>query len=71
MKKNIGSIDKIVRLLLAAVFILLFVFNVVTGLVGYILLALAAVFIFTALVNWCPIWAMLGLHTDKREEEKA
>lgn len=65
MKKNVGSIDKVVRLLLAVVFILLFVFDVVTGILGYILLALAAIFILTSLINWCPIWAILGTRTNK------
>ena len=63
MKKNVGSIDKVVRLLLAALFIILFVTNVVSGLFGYILLALGAIFILTSLVSWCPIWAALGFNT--------
>jgi hypothetical protein len=63
MKKNVGSIDKVVRLLLAALFIVLFVLNVVSGILGYVLLAVAAIFILTSLVNWCPIWAAIGVNT--------
>jgi len=63
MKKNMGSADKIIRLLLAAVFILLFVFNVVVGTWGYVLLALAAIFILTSLVNWCPLYVPFGIST--------
>lgn len=65
MKKNMGSVDKVVRLLLAAIFILLFVFNTVTGVFGYILLALAAIFILTSLVNFCPLYAIFGIKTCK------
>lgn len=65
MKKNVGSIDKIIRYLLAALFIILFIFNVVSGLFGYILLALAAIFILTSLLNFCPIWWMIGVRTNK------
>lgn len=65
MKKNIGSADKIIRLLLAALFILLFIFNVVGGIFGYILLALAVILILTSLVNYCPIWAIFGIKTYK------
>jgi hypothetical protein len=65
MKKNVGSIDQIIRYLLAALFIILFIFNVVSGIFGYILLALAVVFIVTALLNFCPIWWMLGTKTNK------
>lgn len=66
MKKNVGSADKIVRLLLAAIIIILYVFNVVSGLFGYILLALSAVFIITSLINFCPLWAIFGVNTCKK-----
>jgi hypothetical protein len=65
MKKNIGSIDKILRLLIAAIFIILFILNVISGVLGYILLALAAVFILTSLINFCPLYAIFGLKTNK------
>jgi|OpeIllAssembly_1097287.scaffolds.fasta_scaffold317304_1 uncharacterized membrane protein len=65
MKKNVGSVDKIVRLLLAAVFILLFIFNAVPVIFGYILLALAVILILTSLLNFCPIWMMFGVNTCK------
>lgn len=64
MRKNVGSIDQIIRYALAAVIIILFVLNVVTGLLGYILLAVAAIFIVTALLNFCPIWWILGIKTN-------
>lgn len=65
MKKNVGSIDQIIRYLLAALFIILFIFHIVSGIFGYILLALAVVFIVTALLNFCPIWWMIGTKTNK------
>ncbi len=65
MKKNVGSIDKIIRYVLAAVFITLFFTNVVVGVLGYILLALAAIFIVTSLLNFCPIWYLFGVKTNK------
>jgi hypothetical protein len=65
MKKNVGSVDKIIRLLLAAVLIILFVFHVVSGVLGYILLALAAIFILTSLFSFCPIWMLFGVKTCK------
>ena len=68
MKKNMGSTDKIIRLLLAAVFILLFVFEVVTGTWGYVLLALAAIFILTSLINFCPLYFPFGISTCRKSE---
>jgi len=66
MKKNVGSIDKIVRLVGAAVLVLLFAFEVLTGVLGYVALAVAAVFTITALVNFCPLWAIFGINTCKK-----
>ncbi len=65
MKKNMGSVDKVIRLILAAFFIFLFVFNMVGLFLGYILLVLALIFIITALVGWCPIYALLKIRTCK------
>ena len=64
MKKNIGSADKIIRYALAAIIIVLFLLKVVTGLLGYILLAVAAIFIVTSIINVCPIWWMFGIKTN-------
>jgi hypothetical protein len=68
MKKNVGSADKIIRYALAAIIIVLFVLNVVTGLLGYILLAVAAIFILTSLFSFCPIWMIFGVKTCKTEK---
>jgi hypothetical protein len=68
MKKNVGSVDQIIRYALAAIIIILFVLNVITGLLGYILLAVAAIFIVTALLNFCPIWWIFGLKTNKAKK---
>ena len=65
MKKNVGSIDKIIRLILAALLIILFFTNVVAGVLGYIFLALAAILIVTSLFSFCPIWMLFGVKTCK------
>jgi hypothetical protein len=63
MKKNMGSTDKIIRLLIAAAFIILFFTHVVVGVFGYILLGLAAIFILTSLVGFCPLYTLFGIKT--------
>lgn len=60
-----GSVDRVIRLLLAAFFVILFVFNVVAGFFGYLLLLFAAIFILTSLVNFCPLYAIFGIKTCK------
>jgi uncharacterized membrane protein len=67
MKKNMGTIDKSVRILIAAVVVLLFFTNVISGVLAYILLALSAVFVLTSLVGFCPLYLPFGLSTKKKE----
>jgi len=63
MKKNIGVADRIIRLLLAALFAYLYFGLVVTGTPGIVLLVLGVVFILTSVAGFCPIYALLGLST--------
>lgn len=67
MKKNMGSTDKIIRFILAAIFVILYFTGTVTGTVGIVLLVLAAVFVLTSLINFCPLYAPFGLSTCKTE----
>ncbi|MGF2413138.1 YgaP family membrane protein [Ferruginibacter sp.] len=63
MKKNMGSADKIIRIVLAAIMAVLYFTNVVTGTFGIVLLVLAAVFVLTSLISFCPLYAIVGLNT--------
>ncbi|MFO0356206.1 MAG: DUF2892 domain-containing protein [Sphingobacteriaceae bacterium] len=70
MKKNMGSMDKIIRLVLAALFVVLFATNVVSGTIGYILLVFAGVFALTSLISFCPLYPIFGINTCPREDKK-
>ena len=63
MKKNMGTADKVTRLVIAAVIATLYFTNVITGTLGVILLVLAVVFLLTSLVGFCPLYAPFGLNT--------
>ncbi|MBN8682783.1 MAG: DUF2892 domain-containing protein [Chitinophagales bacterium] len=63
MKPNVGNIDKIIRIVLAIVFAALYFTGTVSGVTGYILLALGGIFVLTSLVSFCPIYALVGLNT--------
>ncbi len=63
MKKNMGSTDRIIRLLVAAVIAGLYFTNTITGTLGIVLLALAGVFVLTSVVSFCPLYALVGLNT--------
>ncbi|MCB0534201.1 MAG: DUF2892 domain-containing protein [Lewinellaceae bacterium] len=63
MKKNMGSIDRVVRVVLAIIFGVLYFTGTVTGTFGLVLLVLGGVFLATSLVSFCPIYAIVGLST--------
>lgn len=63
MKQNMGSTDKIIRIILAIVFGVLYFTGTVTGTIGIVLIILGAVFLATSLVGFCPIYAVLGMNT--------
>lgn len=63
MKKNVGNIDRVVRLLLAAVFIALFALGKVEGTLGIVLVAIGSIFALTAFVGFCPLYTIFGLST--------
>lgn len=67
MKKNVGTIDKVIRILVAVVVTVLYFTHVISGTLGIILLVLAGVFVLTSLISFCPIWALLGIKTTKKE----
>ena len=68
MKKNMGSVDKTIRILLAVLFVALYFTNVVTGTWGIVLLVLAAIFVLTSLVSFCPLYPLFGMSTCKKKE---
>jgi hypothetical protein len=63
MKKNMGTTDRIIRFILAAVFAYLYFGNVVTGTLGLVLVIVAGVFVLTSLVSFCPLYKLVGINT--------
>jgi hypothetical protein len=63
MKTNVGTMDRILRLLLAAIFAGLYFAEIVQGVAGTIVLALAAIFTLTAAIGFCPLYTLFGLNT--------
>lgn len=67
MIQNMGSLDKGIRLALAAVFVVLYFTNVVSGTLGIVLLVLAGVFVLTSLIGSCPLYLPFKLSTKKEK----
>lgn len=70
MTKNMGQIDKIIRTIIAVVFIVLFFTKVVSGTLGIILLVLGVVFLLTSAISFCPLYLPLGLKTTCEKKDK-
>ena len=63
MKKNMGTIDRVIRVLLAIVVIVLYLTSSITGIAAIILGILAAVFVLTSLIGFCPLYAPFRIST--------
>lgn len=63
MKKNMGTADRIIRVIIAAIVGVLYFTGTISGTLGIILLVLAGVFVLTSLISFCPIYAPLGIKT--------
>ncbi len=63
MKSNIGTIDRVIRLLAAAVVILLYFMNLISGTLAIVLLVFAGIFILTSLISFCPLYLPFGIST--------
>ena len=72
MKKNMGSVDRTVRILVALLIALLYILNVISGTVAVVLGIVAVVFLLTSFAAFCPLYVPLKINTMcKREQEQA
>ncbi|GGD41546.1 hypothetical protein GCM10011514_01950 [Emticicia aquatilis] len=69
MKANMGTVDKVVRILVAIVIIGLYFANQITGMAAIILLVVAGAFILTSFMSFCPLYLPLGISTRKKEDK--
>ena len=65
MKRNLSNLDRILRVVLAAVFAYLYFGGILPGTLGLVLFILGIVFVLTSVMSFCPIYAMLKLSTHK------
>lgn len=66
MTQNMGTVDRIVRLVFAVLVVVLYFTNVISGVVAIILGVLALVFLLTSLVGFCPLYAPFKFSTRKK-----
>ncbi|MCF6181528.1 DUF2892 domain-containing protein [Lutibacter sp.] len=69
MKKNMGSADKIIRILIAIVIAVLYWKDIISGTLAIVLLIVGAIFLLTSLISSCPLYSIFKINTCKVKEE--
>jgi hypothetical protein len=69
MKKNVGTVDRVIRGIAGIAAIAAFALNMVTGTMGIVALVVGAVLLGTAVLSWCPPYALLGINTCSTKSE--
>lgn len=68
MKKNMGTADRVIRVIIAAIIAFLYFNGTITGTVGMVLLVLGIVFLLTSLLSFCPLYTIFGIRTCPAEK---
>lgn len=67
MKPNLGNTDKIVRALVFIGGVVLYFMEVTSGVFGITLIVIGAVLLLTSLLNYCPLYSILGISTKRKK----
>jgi hypothetical protein len=65
MKQNMGTADRMIRIVVAALFAFLYFSGTVAGALGIVLLVLAVVFLATSVIAFCPLYLPFKISTRK------
>lgn len=66
MKKNMGPTDKMIRSVIGIIIAILYYSGIITGMLAIVLLAFAILFLLTSFISFCPLYAILGINTNKK-----
>ena len=67
MKHNMGSADKLIRIIIALVIAGLYFEKAITGILGIVLLVISGIFLLTSLVSFCPLYRIFGINTGSNK----
>lgn len=66
MKKNMGTADRVIRIVIAAIIAALYFSGQITGTLAIVLGIVAIIFLATSLIGWCPAYLPFHISTCKR-----
>jgi len=65
VKRNMGALDRTIRILVAVAILFLYLFDKISGVTAVILGVVALVFLLTSLMGVCPMYGPLKFSTRK------
>ena len=68
MKINMGSADRIMRFIIAASIVVLYLTKIISGTLGIVLMVFAIIFVITSFISFCPLYAALGISSNKTKK---
>jgi hypothetical protein len=68
MKKNMGTVDRVLRTIIAIAIGVLYFTNRISGTLAIILGIAAVAFLITSFMSWCPAYMPLGMSTCKKPQ---
>lgn len=70
MKQNMGTIDRVIRVILAILVLVLYLAGSISGTAAIILGIFAVIFFLTSLIGFCPLYVLLKISTKKQTKKK-
>ncbi|UGS24718.1 YgaP family membrane protein [Flavobacterium channae] len=70
MKKNVGTGDRFLRVMIGVIALILGLSGMLDGTLKWIVLGVGAVMIITSSVQFCPLYTLLGVNTNKEKGKK-
>jgi hypothetical protein len=68
MKKNMGTTDRVLRVVAAVIVAVLYYNGTITGTLGLTLIVLSVIFVLTSLVGFCPLYLLFGMNTCEQKK---
>lgn len=66
MTKNVGTVDRIIRIIFAVAVAILYFTSVISGTLAIILGVLAVILLLTGIVGFCPLYAPFNFSTVRK-----
>lgn len=70
MRKNLGNVDRIVRSLFAIVVSLLYINQIIAGVLADVLMVISGLLLITSLLRFCPSYITLRINTCKQNQQE-